>query len=382
MTRQRLTSIDMLRGLVMVIMALDHVRDMLSPQNVPSDFGDADAPLFLTRWITHLCAPTFILLAGTSAFLYGAGGRSKTEVSRFLFTRGLWLVVIELTVVNFGVNFNFGPQYVPFVQVIWAIGMSMIVLSILVWIPRSLIAGIALSMIFGHNLLVAIQPAASETSAVWVILHQGGPIRFANGLGVYVAYPLVPWIGVMALGYVIGPLFANADPTRPRRLVQAGLVMIVAFFVLRFWSLYGEPNGWLPHETFAATMVDFLHTTKYPPSLHFLLMTLGPALLILGSFERCSGRWTESLVIIGRVPFFFYVVHIYLIHALALAVGYGQGFALSEIAVAFFKLPKAFGVGLGGVYLFWIAVVLMLYPACRWFAGVKQRRRDWWLSYL
>ena len=382
MTKERLGSIDRLRGLVMVIMALDHVRWMLSaPLPGGFDFSNADAPLFFTRWISHLCAPTFIFLAGLSAFLYGAAGRSQKEVSHFLVTRGLWLVFIEVTVVNFGWNFNLGPDYVPFLQVIWAIGCSMIVLGGLIWLPRSAIVGIGLGMILGHHLLDAVQPTAEHASALWLILHMKGEISF-GGIRIHALYPLIPWIGVMAVGYAIGPVFAEARPERPRRLFQVGLCLVFAFAVLRLLNLYGDADAWHVHDTFEATVVDFLNATKYPPSLHYLLMTLGPAFMLLGAFERTQGRVAQGLVVIGRVPFFFYILHIYVIHGVAIAVGVVQGFSVAQIAVEFELYPPEFGVSLGMVYLFWLGIVLALYPACAWFAGVKARRRERWLSYL
>ncbi len=197
-----------------------------------------------------------------------------------------------------------------------------------------------------------------------------------------VGYPLIPWIGVMALGYVIGPVFVAANRERPRRLVWTGVLLVLAFFALRLPSLYGEPNSWSVHDTFETTLVDFFHTTKYPASLQFLLMTLGPAFMLLGIFERIKGNWAQALVVVGRVPFFFYVLHLYVIHCVALGVGLWQGFPIPDIAIECWRYPTEFGVGLGPVYLFWIAIVLALYPACRWFASVKARRREWWLSYL
>jgi len=373
----------MLRGLVMVFMALDHVRDLSSPPPPAAlDFADAGAALFFTRWVTHLCAPTFVFLAGTSAFLYGAKGRSRGEVSRFLATRGAWLVVVELTVVNLAWNFNLGERYVPLLQVIWAIGVSMIALAGLLWLPRPAVLGVGLAMVLGHNLLDAVQPASAVAPAAWLLLHEQGTLTVGGSPILYVTYPLIPWIGVMALGYALGPAFAGADRGRARRLVLAGTVLVAAFLVLRFPNAYGEPNAWHAHEGLAATLIDFLDTTKYPPSLQFLLMTLGPALLFLGAFERASGRLADALVVIGRVPFFFYVLHLYAIHLIALGIGLAQGFPISSTAVLFVFYPPGFGVSLGAVYLLWMAVVLSLYPACRRFAGLKARRRDWWLSYL
>jgi uncharacterized membrane protein len=375
--RRRIASIDVLRGLVMVLMALDHVRDMVTQPRGGVDFARAGAALFFTRWITHFCAPTFVLLAGTSAFLYGAL-RRKGETARFLLTRGLWLVFVELTVVNFAWSFNLRSGIA--LQVIWAIGCSMIALSGLVWLPTAAVAVVGAAMVLGHNLLDGIQPVPAEASPSWRLLHIPGLLA-VNGTPIaYVVYPLIPWIGVMALGYAIGPCFAGPDPGRSRRLLQSGAVLTLAFVVLRAFNLYGEPSAWAGEG--AATLIGFLNTTKYPPSLQFLLMTLGPALLLLGWFERLGGRIAAALATIGRVPFFYYVIHLFVIHALALVIGLAQGFRARDVAVMFFDYPPSFGVGLAAAYLLWVATVLALYPACVWFAGVKARRREWWLSYV
>lgn len=380
MNKQRLMSIDILRGLVIVIMALDHVRDMLTAPIL--DFSNAEPALFFTRWITHLCAPTFVLLAGVSAFLYGSKVRTTSDLSRFLVSRGIWLVFVELVVVNLAWNFNIGANFMPVLQVIWAIGMSMIALSIFVWLPHRAIALIGVAMILGHNLLDTVQPAVESASIPWLILHIQGLLSVGDTPIIYVLYPLIPWLGVMAIGYAIGPIFLVANSGRPRALVWSGLLMIVAFLVLRIVGLYGEPNAWQPHESLTMTLVDFFDTTKYPPSLQFLLMTLGPALMLLGLFEKCQGKIIDALAIIGRVPFFFYIVHLYVIHTIALGVGVWQGFAVADIAVHFVAYPSGFGISLGAVYVFWLAVVALLYPACRWFAAVKRRSAKWWLSYL
>lgn len=380
---QRLASIDMLRGLVMVLMALDHVRDMVAqPLPASVDFAHAGGALFFTRWITHFCAPTFMLLAGVGAFLYGAKGRRTGEIARFLLSRGLWLVLIELTVVGFAWNFNIGPQTRIGLQVIWAIGWSMVTLAGLVWLPRAAIAAVGGLMVLGHNLLDAVQPAAADASPVWVLLHIQGLLKINGTPVAFVVYPLIPWIGVMALGYALGPVFVRPNPERPKRLVQIGLLMTLAFFALRLGNLYGEPTGWEVRNSVTATLVNFFNVTKYPPSLQFLLMTLGPAIVLLGWFERVQSRVADALVTIGRVPLFYYVLHLYLIHAVAIAIGLAQGFRVEQIAVIFFSYPPGFGTRLGTAYLLWITIVLALYPACRWFAGVKARRREWWLSYL
>jgi uncharacterized membrane protein len=363
-------------------MTLDHVRDMVTQPPQGMDFSHADAALFFTRWITHICAPTFVLLAGTSAFLYGAQGRRRGEIAGFLLSRGLWLVFIEVTVINFGWNFNVGPRTVPVLQVIWAIGWSMVALAGLAWLPQMVIAAVGATLVLGHNLLDGWQPLAAQASPAWVLLHIQGRLTINSTPIAYVAYPLIPWIGVMALGYASGPYFVGPNPERPRRLAQIGLLLTVAFFALRIGNLYGEPVAWGAHEGTVATLVSFFNATKYPPSLQFLLMTLGPALLLLGWFEQVEGRGAAALVTIGRVPFFYYVLHLYVIHAVAIVIGLAQGFSVHDIAVILFLYPPGFGVGLGMAYLLWVASVVALYPACVWFAGVKARRREWWISYL
>lgn len=303
-------------------------------------------------------------------------------LARFLASRGVWLVFAELTFINFAWNLNLGPRFVPVLGVIWAIGVSMIALAGLVWLPRAAIAGVGFALVVGHNLVDAIQPAADAASAGWRLLHVPGILAVGGTPIGYVAYPLVPWIGVMALGYALGPTFLGADPGRSRRLVRAGVVVTLAFVALRLPSLYGEPNPWHAHDTLVATVIDVLDTTKYPPSLQYLCMTLGPAIALLGVLERPGDAAADALAVVGRVPFFFYVVHLYVIHVLALAVGAAQGVPVRDVAVLFVRYPPGFGVDLASVYVFWVAVVLALYPACWWFAGVKARRREWWLSYL
>ncbi len=384
--RNRLTSIDMLRGVVLVIMALDHVRDMVThPQSAnysaAVDFAGSAGALFFTRWITNFCAPTFVLLAGVSAFMYGATRqRSTGEVTRFLASRGVWLVFLELTVIGFAWSFNLHSKLL--LQVIWAIGWSMIALSALVWLPRAAIAGFGVVMIAAHNGLDGIQPVLSEASPLWIILHIPGTLEVGGTPVAFIIYPLIPWIGVMALGYAIGPYFVGPNPERPGRLLLTGAVLTLSFLLLRLTNLYGDPAVWAPQQNTAATIISFLNVTKYPVSLQFLLMTLGPALMLLGWFERLTGKAVTILVTIGRVSFFYYILHLYLIHAIAVSIGLWQGFTLREMAVVFLETPPNFGLSLGGVYIVWLLTVVTMYPACAWFAGVKARRHDWWLSYL
>jgi uncharacterized membrane protein len=368
----RIVSVDVLRGLVMALMALDHTRDFFGAGGFnPRDV--TEPALFLTRWITHLCAPTFILLAGLSAFLYGRG-KSLGELSRFLVTRGLFLILVDFTLIKFGWRFELDLFRVTG-GVIFVIGASMIALAALIWLPRWVVAVVALVMIAGHNLFDGVAPEALGQGAwAWRLVHEGGPIPLGNGAGLYVLYPLIPWIGVMAAGYVLGPVMQREPETRQRFLFALGAAVTLGFILLRASNLYGDPAPWTPQETWLSTLLLFLNCEKYPPSLLYLLMTLGPVLMLLASFEHARGSLAQALAIFGKVPFFFYVVHIYLIHALAVATGWAMTATLATN-------PKI-GLSLSGIYLVWLLVLALLYPLCRWFAGLKARRTEWWWSYL
>lgn len=369
----RIESIDLLRGLVMALMALDHTRDFFGGSGVnPRDV--AEPALFLTRWITHFCAPTFIFLSGLSAYLY-ARGRTAAELSRFLFVRGLWLILVEFTIVRLGWTFDLGFFHEGTAGVIWAIGASMVVLSALVYLPRWAIAAVALAMIAGHNLLDGVSAEdLGAASPAWHVLHQPGVVHLGNRVSVYVLYPLVPWIGVMAAGYLLGPVMQLEESARRRLLLGLGAALTIGFVLLRATNLYGDPAPWTVQETGLSTVLSFLNCEKYPPSLLYLMMTLGPALMLLASFDHTHGALARWLVTFGQVPFFYYVVHLYLIHALAVATGMAMTGVLTSN-------PKI-GLSLAGVYLVWLLVLVLLYPICRWFAGLKQRRTEWWWSYL
>jgi len=356
------------------------MRPLSTDYGAAVDFASSGAALFFTRLVTHLCTPTFVLLAGVSAYLYGATRKRPTvEITRFLLSRGIWLVFIELTVIQFAWAFNLRTMHI--LQVIWAIGWSMIVLSALVWLPRIAIGAFGVLMIVTHNGLDSMQPLLSEASPLWVFFHIPGRLTIGTW-DFLVIYPLIPWIGVMALGYAIGPYFVGENPERPHRLLQIGVLLTLTFVVLRLTNLYGDPVKWNVSQNMVETLISFLNVTKYPVSLQFLLMTLGPALMLLGYFERITGRIAQKLVTIGQVSFFFYVVHFYLIHSIAVSIGLWQGFSVREMAVFFVYFPANFGLSLVGVYVVWVIVVLAMYPACAWFADIKARRRDWWLSYL
>jgi uncharacterized membrane protein len=384
--RTRLDALDVVRGLVMVIMALDHVRDYFHADALlydPTDLTRTTPALFFTRWITHLCAPAFVLLAGMGGYLYGARGRSRAEVSRFLLTRGLWLVVVELTLVRFALFFNFDYSML-FLQVIWAIGWSMVVLAGLVFVPARLVLGVAVVMIAGHNLLDGVGPAPFSSidkgpaslsigDWIWSVLHVANPP---------IIYPLVPWIGVMALGYALGPITRLERSRRRRTFLWLGLALTAAFIVLRAVNGYGDPAPWEPQGSPVYTVLSFLNTTKYPPSLLYLLMTLGPTFVLLSVLDRAPGPVARFFTVYGRVPFFYYILHFYLIHLLALAAAAMTGFDVRDFLTLGLFFPKGYGFSLGVTYLIWIGVVLALYLPCRWFAGVKARRPEGWLSYL
>jgi uncharacterized membrane protein len=374
----RVASIDILRGLVMVLMALDHVRDFFSDAHFdPLDFSRTTAPLFLTRWITHFCAPTFVLLAGVSARLT-ARSCTRAELSRFLFTRGLWLIVLEVTLMSLVWTFNVRYDHGLFLQVIWAIGVSMIVLAALVYWPMRYIAALSLVMIFGHNLLDGIEPQSFGAWApVWSLLHVSQPIPHG-----FVAYPLVPWIAVMSLGYCIGSLFDLEREHRRQWFMYLGAASLTLFVLLRATNLYGNPADWALQSTTVRTLLSFVDVYKYPPSLQYLLLTLGAALLLLAALEPVRGKFAEVLRTFGRVPLFFYVLHIALAHLAAGIIALAMGFGTALLSDDFMQVPQQWGFGLPVVYVAWLLVVTTLYPACRWFAAVKRRRDDWWLSYL
>jgi uncharacterized membrane protein len=374
----RIASIDILRGLVIVLMALDHVRDYFTNARFdPLDLAQTTPELYATRWITHLCAPIFVLLAGTSAYLI-AQRLSRGQVSSFLAKRGLWLIVLELTVVIFAWTFRLDYPVGVFLQVIWAIGVSMLALALLVHLPIRAIAAIGLAIVFGHNLLDPIVPAdLGAWAPLWTVVHEGGVVGFA-----FAAYPILPWIGIMALGYVLGVVFTWDARRRGRTLAWLGAVALVLFVLLRASNLYGDPQDWTTQRSALWTFFSFMDVEKYPPSLLYTLATLGIGLLALAALERLRVPLSNALETFGRVPLFAYVLHIVIAHALAgllaLATGHGPG----VITNVFFTYPPTWGYGLGGVYVAWLVVLALLYPLCVWFAGVKRRRRDWWLAYL
>ena len=373
---ERVLSVDILRGAVMIIMALDHTRDYFSNLRFPPEnLAKATPALFATRWVTHFCAPIFFLLAGVGASLAVSAGKSRRAVSWFLLTRGLWLIVLEMTVLQFAWNFSIG--FPLFLIVIWALGWSMIVLAALIFLPRWAIATIAITMIATHNLLDPIRPDAFGSLApLWHFLHVPG---FVMGKAL-IGYPLIPWCGVMALGYALGAVFEWTPEVRKKILIRAGIAMVIAFIVLRYFNLYGNPAPWSPQRSAAMTVASFLNLLKYPPSLMYLLMTLGPAFVVLALLDNVRGRLANAIAVYGRVPMFYYVVHIFVIHLLAYLFAVIQGGRGDFLSLDTGSFPEWYGTSLAGVYLAWAIVILILYLPCRWFASLKSRRKDWWLS--
>ena len=380
----RLESIDLLRGLVMVVMVLDHVRDFFGEINRnPTDLSQTSFALFFTRWVTHFCAPVFVFLAGTGAFLTGVRGRSKGELAKFLLIRGIWLIFLEITIVRFGLTFDPTFQFIPLI-VFWAIGASMILLAPMVFLPTWLVGAFGLILIFGHNAFDGVSFEPGTTAAVvWGILHRPGLVGTVAGRSIFALYSLVPWVGVLAAGYAIGPVFRLDSRLRRMILMSLGFSAIVLFILLRWSNLYGDPQPWSIQDRSGFTMLSFINCQKYPPSLLYLSMTLGPALVFLGVFDRGAGRLGRPLVTLGRVPLFFYLLQWYLIHLLAIAVIALNGGSVGwMIGGGPFNAPKEYGYSLKVVYLMWGVSLALLYPASAWFAKIKRRGKYWWLSYF
>ncbi len=378
----RVQAIDVVRGLVMVVMALDHVREFWSPTPYrPEDLTQASALLFFTRWVTHFCAPAFVFLSGASVFLYGQRQGSQRQVSLFLLTRGLWLVALEVVVINFLLQFGY---QLLLLQVIWVIGWSMIVLASLVWLPRPVIAVLAVATIASHHLLPDVQPV-TDANLGWALLYHTPfffPLKALPPL--LVAYTPIPWVGVMLAGYAIGPWFTYSPGQRTRVLAGAGALLLLVFAVVRAGNGYGDPAAWSVQARGSFyTVLSFLNVTKYPPSLTFLCLTLGVALLLLAAFDSLSNRVTDWLRTFGEVPFFYYLLHLPLIHAGALvwtklAFGQASNFSFAPANA----LPAGYHPGLGRVYIVWLLLLIVLYFPCRWYARFKKRHAYWWLSYI
>jgi uncharacterized membrane protein len=364
----------------MVVMVLDHVRDFFMDLRVdPTDLSRSEPALFFTRWVTHFCAPVFVFLAGAGAFLACSGGKSRGGLARYLIARGLWLIVLEETWVRFSVFFS-DPKVV-IATVLWAIGWSLVALAGLIFLGPRVCGGVGVAMIALHNTLDGAY--AGEPSLLWHVLHQPGRLPLPGGFMFFIVYPLIPWIGVMAAGYAFGELLLLPPTGRRRALLALGFSLTLSFVVLRGINRYGDPTPWAARESPVFAAMSFLNCQKYPPSLLYLLMTLGPAILILVALERGAGWLTGPLLTFGRVPLFYYLAQWPLVHALAVIVAALRGFPTAWLfRCPPFQSPPGYGVGLSIVYLMWLVAVAMLYPPCRWFAALKRRHGSPWLRYL
>ena len=386
----RIESIDLLRGIVMIVMALDHVRDYFHADAFlysPTDMSKTSVILFFTRWVTHFCAPVFIFLAGTSAFLIGLR-KSKKELSEFLIKRGLWLVILELTIVNFAWFFNFQFSLIT-LFVIWALGIGMIILAIFIHAPLKITLTIGLLMVFGHNLLDTIHVEGDGGEAIlWSLIHRFQGFALSPNYFLFIAYPLVPWVGVMLLGYCFGVFYQPSyAASRKKILLYLGFGSLALFVMIRIFNNYGDPAPWQVQPSPMFTMLSFLNVTKYPPSLLYVLVTLGPAILFLAVSENFFGTLSEKIKVLGRVPMFYYLLHLYLIHLLALAAALLTGYDASDMVFSTWVTDSpnlvGYGFSLWVVYVVWAGVVIILYPLCQWYDNYKATRRNkWWLSYV
>jgi uncharacterized membrane protein len=383
---------------MMVLMLLDHTRLYFhsDSQHIdPTNLSQTNAALFLTRWITHIVAPVFVFLAGTGTYLQISRGKNRNELSRFLLTRGLLLILLEFTIVRLGLTFHLDyGSFFGSMQVIWAIGVSMTALAGLIYLPLPIIAGFGVAMIASHNLLDSIRvipwkgagsPVPGLFDVLWLLLHQPGRFLVCGYPcpSVFVLYPLIPWIGVMAAGFTFGIIYEMDPKWRRWSLFCLGLALMLAFVVIRWNNAYGDPNPWEVQTNSLFTIFSFLNATKYPVSLLFLLMTLGPAMILLAWLERIKqGPLSKALITFGRVPLFFYLLQFYVAHGLAIIVGSLAGQPITYQYKPNTKAPDGVGFDLWVVYLFWIVGLILLYPLCRWFAGIKDRHRKQWLRYL
>lgn len=401
---QRFDSIDFLRGLVMVIMLLDHTREFVHADALhssPTDLTKTSVALFFTRWITHLCAPTFVFLAGTSIYLQKTRGKSLPELSKFLFTRGLWLIVLEFTVVRFSLFFNFDYSFFGLAEVIWIFGVSMIILAGLIYLPVRVVAVFGIAMIALHNLLDGIQvpPAVSMASTpapdflqtLWLFLHQPGFVPLFGNVKMFVAYPIIPWVGVMAAGYAFGVVYSWDAERRRKFLLRLGFALTISFVIIRAINIYGDPQIWQIQTNPVFTVLSFLNTTKYPASLLFLLMTLGPAMLLLAWAEKINdatekGILSRIFITFGRVPLFYFILQMFVAHLfgllLSLLTGKSVGYLFLNFPASSTDAPPGAGFDLWVVYAAWLAGLLLLYPLCLWYGKIKLSRRGFPFSYL
>jgi uncharacterized membrane protein len=386
----RIASIDLLRGLVMLIMAIDHLRDLLHLGHPnPTDLQTTTPVLFFSRWITHFCAPTFVFLSGISAYLAGKR-RTKDEMAGFLIKRGLWLLFVEFFIINFATSVD--PFYHLIVlQVIWAIGGSMILLGLLVLINLNpkVIGGIGLIIFLGHNVIDLLHYNAIESSLFWRLLLSARGFNKINPIGrghfLIAAYALLPWTGVMLVGYFLGTLYSKEAALRKKTLTTIALSLLAFFILFRAFNIYGDPAPWSIQKNLMLSILSFLNVTKYPCSLLYLCVTLGVSLLILAHTESARNRFARILIVYGNVPFFYYVCHWFLAQGITIILFFSTGHHISDLNTdksGFPFSPDIFGLPLAGVYAVWLLLITLLYFPCRWFGRYKKTHKQWWLSYL
>ena len=387
--KKRITSVDLLRGAVMIIMALDHTRDFFhydAQVNNPVNLNTTTAALFFTRWITHFCAPVFVFLSGTSAYLQSAC-KSKKELSLFLITRGLWLIFAEITIVNFIFSFDISFSVIA-LEVIWAIGISMVILGIVIWLPFEIILIIGLLIVLGHNTLDFYERGqTAPLSAGYNLVHRVGFHPLWGKHSLFIFYPFLPWTGLMMLGYCLGKVLRNNDAAyRKKILVITGLSTIALFMILRFINIYGDPFPWTKQPGGFRSFLSFINTNKYPPSLFFMSMTIGPALLLLAWWDNIQNGFTKIVSVYGRVPLFYFVVHFFILHLFTTIIYFIRGHSYAEgiadqVFTKFVKPGEGFSLTI--VYMIWLAVVIGLYPICKWYDKYKTNHKEKkWLSYL
>lgn len=388
-TKPRIKSIDLLRGVVMVIMALDHVRDYFHYDAFffdPTDLSQASPAMFWTRFVTHFCAPVFIFLAGTSAFFVGQR-LNKKLLSKWLVKRGLWLIFLEITVVKFAWMFKLDFTTTVF-QVIWVLGAAMVFLAAFIWVPRKIMIPLSLLVIISHNLLDTISPTDSVQHGIWVFLHEFGMVDIGI-TNIFLGYPLIPWVFFMPLGYHFGAMYlpSYSQNLRLSNLWKFGLSCLAVFFILRGFNTYGDPSPWTYQSTTGLTISSYFNVNKYPPSLLYLCITMGPTFIFLAVAEKINTPISSKLITIGRVPMFFYIMHLYVIHLAASITAVLTGFSWNDMVIDVWVTMQpnlqGYGFNLWVVYLIWVLVVLFLYPFCKWYDNYKSNNRDkWWLSYL
>ena len=399
--KRRIYSVDLLRGIVMMIMMLDHVREFVHAGALladPTDPATTTVPLFFTRWITHFCAPIFVFLSGVSIYLQRMYGKTNRDLSLFLLTRGVWLIVLEFTVIRFLIVFNLDySTFLGMAQVIWVIGVSMVVMAALIYLPVRIVGIVGVLMIVLHNLLdgfaippeIAFTGQANFSQSLWIILHGIGVVPLGStGTAAFVPYAVIPWLGVMMAGYALGSVFGWESDRRRKALLGLGVGAFALFVVIRFINVYGDPAPWRTFETGTQTILSFFNVTKYPPSLLFLLMTLGPGMIVLALAEAIDGKaiWQRICIIFGRVPMFYYLLQWAWAHSAGLALAYSAGTNTSYLFLDPFGMgqaaPPGHGFSLLVVYAVWVTGLIVVYPLCLWWGKLKARNKHWALSYL